>query len=128
MGDDSLFCGNRKTGTVKGHSLGTFGDLRLDKGGRDPRTNVVCKTVCLKRLGDDRGGELGAGRFFDNPKVTADKIVDSWGQLTGLASCTGRHVLAIQDTTEVNSPTKVRRRRGPRQWAPGTPTACWRTR
>jgi hypothetical protein len=72
---------------------------------------LLRKTVCLKRLGDDRGDELGAGRFFDNGKVTADKIIDSWSQQTRVA-VTGRHVLAIQDTTEVHFATKVRRRRG----------------
>ena len=34
---------------------------------------VLRKTVCLRRLGGDRGGELQAGRFFANPKVTAEK-------------------------------------------------------
>jgi hypothetical protein len=29
---------------------------------------VLRKTVCLRRLGGDRGGELQAGRFFANPK------------------------------------------------------------
>jgi hypothetical protein len=56
---------------------------------------VVRKTVCLRRLGGDRGGELRAGRFFANPKVTAERIVASWSERTG-AACAGRHVLAIQ--------------------------------
>lgn len=37
---------------------------------------VVRKTVCLRRLGGSRGGELRAGRFFANPKVTAEKIIE----------------------------------------------------
>lgn len=72
---------------------------------------VMRKTVCLRRLGGDRGGELRAGRFFANPKVTAGKIIDSWATLTG-AAVTGRHVLAIQDTTEVKFPTTAQCRRG----------------
>jgi hypothetical protein len=56
---------------------------------------VARKTVCLRRLGGSRGGELQAGRFFANPKVTAAKIVEGWSRLTG-AAATGRHVLAIQ--------------------------------
>jgi hypothetical protein len=72
---------------------------------------VACKTVCLRRLGGARRGELRAGRFFATPKVTAAKIVDGWGLLTGLASV-GRHVLALQDTTEVKFPTHAERRRG----------------
>jgi hypothetical protein len=72
---------------------------------------VARKTVCLRRLGGQRGGELQAGRFFANPKVTAGKIVAGWSLLTGAASA-GRHVLAIQDTTEVKFPTQAQRRRG----------------
>ena len=72
---------------------------------------VARKTVCLRRLGGNRGGELQAGRFFANPKVTAAKIVKGWSDLTGPAVA-GRHLLAIQDTTEVKFPTTVQRRRG----------------
>jgi hypothetical protein len=66
---------------------------------------VVRKAVCLRRLGGQCGGELQAGRFFANPKVTAHNIVAGWSLLTGAAS-TGRHVLAIQDTTEVKFPLR----------------------
>ena len=72
---------------------------------------VACKSVCLRRLGGNRGGELRAGRFFANPKVTAAKIVESWSDRTA-AAVAGRHVLAIQDTTEVKFPTTAERRRG----------------
>lgn len=72
---------------------------------------VVRKTVCLRRLGGHRRGEERAGRFFANPKVTAAKIVEGWSTQTG-AACGGRHVLAIQDTTEVKFPTTAQRRRG----------------
>ena len=72
---------------------------------------VARKTVCLRRLGVNRGGELQAGRFFANRKVTAAKIVEGWSRLTG-AAVAGRHVLAIQDTTEVKFPTTAQRRRG----------------
>jgi hypothetical protein len=72
---------------------------------------VARKTVCLRRLGGNRGGELQAGRFFANPKVTAAKIVEGWSDLTG-AAVAGRHVLAIQGTTEVKFPTTAQRRRG----------------
>ena len=67
--------------------------------------------MCLRRLGGNRGGELRAGRFFANPKVTAAKIVEAWSDRTGAAAA-GRHVLAIQDTTEVKFPTTAQRRRG----------------
>ena len=69
------------------------------------------KTVCLRRLGGDRKGELQAGRFFASPRVTAAKLVAGWSDLTG-AACAGRHVLAIQDRSEVKFPTTAQRRRG----------------
>ncbi len=72
---------------------------------------VARKTVCLRRLGGDCGGEVQAGRFFGNTRVTVARIVAGWSTLTGPA-CAGRHVLAIQDTTEVKFPTTAQRRRG----------------
>jgi len=72
---------------------------------------VTLKTVCLRRLGGDRKGEERAGRFFANAKVTAAKIIAGWSALTG-AACAGRHVLAIDDTSEVKFPTTRQRRRG----------------
>ena len=68
------------------------------------------KTVCLRQLGGDRKGELQAGRFFASPRVTAAKLVAGWSDLTG-AACAGRHVLAIQDRSEVKFPTTAQRRR-----------------
>jgi Transposase DDE domain len=72
---------------------------------------VSRKTVCLRRLGGARRCELRAGRFLANPKVTAGKIVAGWSDRT-TAAVAGRHVLAIQDTTEVTVPTTAQRRRG----------------
>jgi len=72
---------------------------------------VARKTVCLRRLGGDRAGELQAGRFFANSKVTATQIVAGWSTLTG-AACAGRHTLAIEDRCEVKFPTTAQRRRG----------------
>jgi hypothetical protein len=72
---------------------------------------VLRKTVCLKQLGDDRGDEPGAGRFFANEKVTSDKIAESWSERT-VSAVAGRHVLAVQDTSEIKYATKAHRRRG----------------
>jgi len=65
----------------------------------------------MRRFGGDRAGEEAAGRFFRNKKVTAGKIVANWGERTGEA-CRGRHVLALQDTTEISITTTAERRRG----------------
>ena len=93
-------------------SVGQFGDARLDNGGAAILEQMVMrKTVCLKRLGGARDGEERIGRFFGNDSVTADKIIDSWGERTGAAAA-GRHVLAIQDTTKVKFKTTAGNRRG----------------
>jgi hypothetical protein len=87
------------------------GSAPRQRGGEILERMVARKTVCLRRLGGDRAGELRAGRFFASPKVTAAKIIEGWNTQTG-AACTGRHILAIQDTTEVRFPTTAQRRRG----------------
>ena len=72
---------------------------------------VARKTVCLRRLGGNRKGEERVGRFFANPKVTASKIIAGWGTQTD-AACAGRHVLLVEDRSEVKFPTTAQRRRG----------------
>lgn len=72
---------------------------------------VVRKTVCLKRLGGDRAGELRIGRFLASPQVTTPKIIAGWSRQTG-AACAGLHALAIDDTCEAKFPTTAQRRRG----------------
>ena len=72
---------------------------------------VVHKTVCARRLGGNRKGEARIGRFFANRRVTAAQIVAGWSALTG-AACAGRHVLLIEDRTEIKFPTTAQRRRG----------------
>ena len=59
---------------------------------------VLRKSVCLRRLSGDRDGELRAGRFFANRKVTTARIIESWSEPIS-AAVSGRHVLAIQDIT-----------------------------
>jgi hypothetical protein len=51
------------------------------------------------------------GRFLANPKVTVAALLDGWGEPTAGAAG-GRHVLAIQDTSEVHFRTAEKRRRG----------------
>jgi hypothetical protein len=87
---------------------------------------VARKTLCLRRLGGNRRGEEQAGRFFANPKVTAAKIVESWSLRTGTAVA-GRHILAIQDTTEVKFPTSAQRRRGLGPVKKAMHTGLWHT-
>jgi hypothetical protein len=54
----------------------------------------------VRRLGGDRAGEMRITRFLHNPKVTAREIVDT-AAARSCARVSGRHMLAIQDTTSV---------------------------
>lgn len=51
------------------------------------------------------------GRFLANPKVTLAALLDGWGEQTA-AAARGRHVLAIQDTSEIKFRTSPEQRRG----------------
>jgi hypothetical protein len=46
-----------------------------------------------------------------NSKVTTERLIEGWSEQTGLAAA-DRHVLAIQDTSEINFRTTPQRRRG----------------
>jgi IS4 transposase len=73
---------------------------------------VARASVCMRRLARGRRAqEVGFGRFLANPRVTVDRLIKGWSDQTASAVA-GRHVLAIQDTTEINFHTKAGRRRG----------------
>ena len=94
------------------YNLGRFGDVRLDRTAAGFLARMVARsTVCVRRLGVSRGGVLRYGRFLASPRVTVEKIIASWAETTRVAAA-GRHVLAIQDTTEVTFKTVAARRRG----------------
>jgi hypothetical protein len=67
--------------------------------------------VCLRRVGEGRADEVRFGRFLANPKVTVERLIAGWSECTATAA-SGRHVLAIQDTSELNFRTTPARRRG----------------
>ena len=70
------------------------------------------QSVCLRRLaGGQRSGVIGLDRFLANPRVTAERLVAGWGDAAREA-CAGRHVLAVQDTSEINFRTGEGRRKG----------------
>ena len=65
----------------------------------------------LRELADDRAEQVGLTRFFRNPRVTVDEILRSAAERTGAAAA-GRHVLLIEDTSEINYQSKAKRKRG----------------
>lgn len=50
-------------------------------------------------------------RFLANERVTVDKLIEGWGEQTQQAAA-DRHVLAIQDTSEIKFATTQQNRRG----------------
>lgn len=93
--------------------LGRFGDQRLDRCGSDFLERMIGrKSTCLRQLaGGRRSDVVRFGRFLANPRVTVDRLIRGWGEHIG-SVCSGRHVLAIQDTSEINFRTTATQRRG----------------
>jgi hypothetical protein len=52
----------------------------------------------IRPLGGDRAGEVRFGRFLHNPRVTPEEMIATAAAHTA-SLVTGRHILAIQDTT-----------------------------
>jgi hypothetical protein len=73
----------------------------------------VCErqTVCLRKLGDSRAEKVKFRRFLMNDRVTVGRIVARLRARVAVAAA-GRHVLAIQDTSEINYQSKRARKRG----------------
>lgn len=66
------------------------------------------QSVCLRRLASGRAQEVKFGRWLANDKVTPAQLLANAYIRTGAAAA-GRHVLAIQDTSELNYQAHARR-------------------
>src|SRR5258706_7915127 len=92
-------------GPFRGSPPGKRGALLLER-------MVARKSVCLRRLAGGRRAEIVRfGRLLGNPRVTVARLLDGWGEPTS-AVAAGRHVLAIQDTSEISFRTTPEDRRG----------------
>lgn len=67
--------------------------------------------VGLRVLADRRAEQVGFTRFFHNPRVTVEEILATAAAQTARAAA-GRHVLLIEDTSEINYQAKAGRKRG----------------
>ena len=82
--------------------IGYFGDARLKKNGELIVQRVTERQeVCVRKLGDDRSEHAKIWRFLKNEAVTVAEMVAHRVTLTA-AAASGRHVVAIQDTSEMN--------------------------
>lgn len=93
-------------------NLGWFGDTRLEcVGGKLLAAMRRQRTMCLRQLGGDREQARRFSRFLANLRVTIHEMLATAGRATG-QRVSGRHILAIQDTTELHFPTHGASKRG----------------
>ena len=72
---------------------------------------MLCRrSVSLRRIGGSWCREMGFWRFVSNPRVTVEHLIESWSEQTRLAVA-GRHVLALQDSSDIKFSTTSDRRR-----------------
>ena len=72
---------------------------------------VLRSSSCLRRIAQGRRAAIVQfGRFLDNEDVKLEALVENWGKRTA-GAVNGRHVLAIQDTSEIALRTTKARRR-----------------
>ncbi len=81
---------------------GIFNDKRLEKRGEKIVDDIANKeSAVLNQFSDNRADLVGASRFFDNDSVTEKALIEATSNRC-TKSCKNKHILALQDTTEVN--------------------------
>ena len=93
-------------------ALGGFGDIRrAAMGTRLIEWVMETGSLVFRKLGRDRAGEIAIHRFLSAASVTCGEMVATLATRTA-AACTGRRIVAAQDTTEINFAGREERRRG----------------
>src|SRR5271169_1746988 len=97
---------------MPGEGIGEFGDARRAARGAWLFDRIVAMgSLCLRKVGGDRAGEIAAHRFLDSPQVSAGEIIATLSGRTG-ERCHGQRIIVAQDTTEINFSGRARARRG----------------
>src|SRR5215468_6417827 len=92
--------------------IGHFGDKRLERNGELFVERVSERqTVCIRNLADDRAEQARFQRFLSNDAVTVEEMISHRAMFVA-AAAKGRHVLAIQDTSEINYQAQCGRKHG----------------
>ena len=90
--------------------IGYFGDARLARNGALLLERMHQRqTVCIRKLTEGRAEQVRFLRFLSNKEVTVEEMISHRALLAGVAAV-DRHVLAIQDTSEVNYQAQRRRK------------------
>src|SRR6201992_1659771 len=94
-----------------GHRVGIFRrSAAAKKGQRALKRLHARSSATARRVSDNRAEEVGFTRFFRNENVTVKEILETAGGAPRQEAA-GRHVLVIQDTSEINYQAKVGRKR-----------------
>ena len=73
---------------------------------------LCARSVCLRRIAGGAWDQvMRFWRFLDNERVTVEKLIEGWSAQTREA-VRGRHVLAIQDSSDIKFSTTPEDRRG----------------
>lgn len=100
---------------------GSFGDKRRSAVLAQLEDAMVAQSsVVVRRLGEDRAGEMSAHRVLSSPDVSHDGIMACLGRRTATMAA-GRRIVVLQDTTEVNFPGRAFRGLGPAGRTGATP-------
>jgi hypothetical protein len=92
--------------------IGEFGDARRAARGAWLFERIVATgSLCLRKVGGDRAGEIAAHRFVASRQVGAAEIIATLSGRTG-ERCRGQRIVVAQDTTEINFSGRARARRG----------------
>ncbi len=83
---------------------------------------VSSGSCVLRKVGGDRAGEMACHRFLSSPHSSVAAILSGLAARTA-AVCAGRHVICIQDTSEINFKNRAANRRGFGCGADGTSPA-----
>lgn len=91
--------------------IGYFGDVRRERSGELLAERVSQRqTVCLRKLANDRAEQVRFKRFLASEAVTVEEMMSHRATFVA-AAATGRHILAIQDTSEINYQAQSGRKR-----------------
>jgi hypothetical protein len=94
------------------YCIGRFGDERLCRSGKLLYKRMIERgTVCIRQLCDNRATQKRFNRLLEHPDVTHQEIIRH-GSLKVASVVAGRHVLAIQDTSELDYTAHKQRTKG----------------
>jgi hypothetical protein len=107
-----LFVPSRFEEAAMAMEIGYFGDMRRGRSGELLTRRITDRqTVCLRKLADDRAEQARFRRFLGSKAVTVEEMVSHRAMFVA-AVARGRHVLAIQDTSEINYQAQSGRKHG----------------